>query len=333
MTDPTDASSDAEGSHDVERFMIDNGSGHVLAVRRRRPRKPLPGVAPTVLLPGYGMNSFIFGFHPAGESLEEYVAARGIETWVADLRGQGASTRTWGREESTLRDYAIDDVGAVLSAILERTETGERAVNVVGCSMGAALAFGHVAVRPEAPVRAIVSFAGAVTWRKAHPLVRAAFASPTLAGAVRVKNTRAAARVIFPTLIKRAPWLLAPYLRAETTDASRSDEMVQTVEDPSPALNREIARWIKAKDLVFDGVNVTHAMRSMRHPVMCIVGNQDGIVPPETARAPYDEVASAEKELVCVGDAREPFAHGDLFVGKGAQEKVFAHLLRFLARH
>ncbi|MBL8606881.1 MAG: alpha/beta fold hydrolase [Myxococcales bacterium] len=320
-------------SEPVERFLVDNERGHHLAVRLRRPATPKPGAAPAVLLPGYGMNSFIFGFHPSGESLEEYLAARGIETWVCDLRGQGQSTRTWGDTRATLRDLAVEDVGAVLAEVVRRSATGRDQVNVVGCSMGAALAFGHVAVRPEAPVRALVSLAGAVTWVKAHPLVRAAFASPTLAGAVKIKNTRAAARVLFPTLIKLAPWALSPYLRAETTDASRSDEMVQTVEDPTPELNREVARWIKGKDLVIDGVNVTHAMRAMRHPMLCVLANQDGIVPPETARAPYDVIGSTDKELVCVGDRAAPFAHGDLFVGTGAQEKVFSHIARFLARH
>ena len=51
---------------------------------------------PVVILPGYGMNSFIFGFHPRGLSLEAYLASRGIEVWSVDLRGQGRARSTGG---------------------------------------------------------------------------------------------------------------------------------------------------------------------------------------------------------------------------------------------
>ena len=60
--------------------------------------------------------------------------------------------------------------------------------------------------------------------------------------------------------------------------------------------------------------------------------NQDGIVPPATARAPFDAIGSDEKELLCVGEPHAPIAHADLFVATGAQDKVFARIANFLLR-
>ncbi len=320
----------------IEYATIDNGAGHALSVKRTA-QGPWAGARPVVLVPGYGMNSFIFGFHPRGASIEAHLAARGLVVYSCDLRGQGRSKRPGTPVDPGLGDLAVEDLGAVVRYVADREAAAFGGappdVNLVGCSMGAALAFAHVAVHPGAKVHALVSLAGAVTWRKAHPIVKLAFVSPALAGLVRVQNTRAIARRVFPAIARVAPGLLAPYLRVGTTDISRAHEMVETVEDPSPRLNREIAEWVRRGALVVRGVDVSHAIRSMRHPFLCVVAAQDGIVPPETARSPHDDIASDDKELVFVGDAHTPFAHGDLFVGDGAQEKVFEPVARFLLRH
>lgn len=318
-------------SRTVDRALVDNGDGFRLAVRRIRGAGPLRP-HPVLIVPGYGMNSFVFGHHPTGLSLEESLVARGFEVWTAELRGQGQALRVGGRSDISLYDLSVVDLGAVLRHVLATTETREGRVDLVGCSLGAALAFAHVAHNREAPVRAIASVAGVVTWHEVHPLLRVAFASERLAGMVRLKHTRRIARHALPVVAAVAPSLLSLYLNVETTDLSAPHLLVQTVEDPVPSLNREIARWIQRRDLVVAGTNVSAALASMTYPHLCIVPMQDGIVPPATARASYDAIGSAHKELVCVGTGGEPFAHADVFVGRRAEELVFAPLADFLAR-
>ena len=106
--------------------------------------------------------------------------------------------------------------------------------------------------------------------------------------------------------------------------------MVQTVEDPTPRMNREIAEWMARGDLVVRGVNVSRALGALTRPVLVVVANQDGIVPPATGRALFDAVGSAEKQLVCVGEPGAPIAHADLFVANGVQELVFSPVADFL---
>lgn len=315
----------------AERHLVDNGRGWRLGLTRFRDESaPLRG-RPVLVIPGYGMNSFIFRFHPSGPSLVESFAARGLEVWTVDLRGQGRSIRAArGQGRYGLGDLAVDDLRAAIAHVLKTTACDAAKVDLVGCSLGTALAFGHVAIVEDAPVHAIVALAGLVTWQDAHPLVKLAYGSPLLAGLVRMKSTRRIARFALPLATWVAPGLLSVYLNERSTDLSQAAKLVQTVEDPHPVINREIAEWIQRGDLVMRDVNVSAALPSLTHPFLCVVANQDGIVLPATARHTFERIGSKHKELLLVGDADTPVGHADLFLFRGAAERVFAPVAEFL---
>jgi pimeloyl-ACP methyl ester carboxylesterase len=312
-------------------YLVDNHAGWRLAMARRLPAQNAPPAArPVLIVPGYGMNSYIFGFHPRGPSMVDCFSARGLEVWTVDLRGQGRSIRARGNTRYGLADLAIEDLGAAIAHVLANTQTGATTLDIIGCSLGTALAFAHVASVPTAPVHALVSMAGLVTWKGAHPLVRFAFGSPTLVGLMRVRNTRRLARLALPVVARIAPSLLSVYLNHQSTDLTQAAKMVQTVEDPHPVINREIAEWIKRGDLVVRGVNVSQKLPSLKHPFFCVVANDDGIVLPVTSRHTYDAIGSETKRLLLVGDPEQPIAHADLFLCNGAQQRIFAPIADFL---
>ena len=315
----------------ADQYLVDNRAGWRLAMTRVRPDAAAPRAKrPVLIVPGYGMNSYIFGFHPRGPSMVDSFAARGLETWTVDLRGQGKSIRARGNNRYGLADLAIEDLGAAIAHVLANTETGASTVDVIGCSLGTALTFAHVACVPDAPIHALVSMAGLVTWKGAHPLVRFAFGSPRLIGMMRIRNTRRLARFALPAVAKIAPSLLSVYLNHRSTDLTQAAKMVQTVEDPHPIINREIAEWIKRRDLVVRGVNVSQMLPAIDKPFFCVVANDDGIVLPVTSRHTYDAIGSKTKRLLLVGDPEQPIAHADLFLCNGAQERIFAPIADFL---
>lgn len=315
----------------MEQFLVDNRAGWRLAMSRTAPSAKAPAAArPVLIVPGYGMNSYIFGFHPRGPSMVECLAARGLEVWTVDLRGQGRSIRARGNNRYGMADLAVEDLGAALAHVVANTRTGATSVDVIGCSLGTALMFAHVACVPGAPVHALVSMAGLVTWKGAHPVVRFAFGSPRLVGLMRMRNTRQLARFALPVVARVAPSLLSVYLNEQSTDLTQAAKMVQTVEDPHPVINREIAEWIKRGDLVVRGVNVSERLSAMTNPFFCVVANDDGIVLPVTSRHTYDAIGSDTKRLLLVGDPDQPIAHADLFLCNGAQERIFAPVADFL---
>jgi alpha-beta hydrolase superfamily lysophospholipase len=317
----------------VERHQVDNGAGWMLSLRRY-PRTSGTKGRPLLIVPGYGMNSFIFGFHPQGLSLAAYLASRGIEVWTVDLRGQGDSTKTHDAQAAEvygLGDLAVTDLSAAIGRVLE--VSGQRELNLLGASLGASLVFAHLACVAGAPVHTVVCFGGLVTWVEVPTVLKTIFASPRIAGALRLKGTRKLAALALPTLARWAPGFLSIYIHAQSTDISHTETMVRTVEDPNPHINREIAEWISRRELVVRGVNVSRALAQMFNPMICVVANQDGIVPKETARAPYDAIGSEHKELLAVGDAKKPIAHADLFLSTGAQDRIFAKVADFILRH
>lgn len=312
-----------------ERFLVDNQAGWRLGLTRFLP-EGTPVGRPVLVIPGYGMNSFIFRYHPTGPSMVECFTARGFEVWTVDLRGQGRSIRAKASNRYGLADLAIEDLGAAIAYVVKHTTTGQKEVDLVGCSLGTALAFGHVASVPSAPVHAIVALAGLVTWMDAHPLVKLAYGSPKLAGLVRVTNTRRLARLALPLLTRLVPSLLGVYLNEKSTDLSQVPRLVQTVEDPHPVINREIAEWIRRGDLVLRGINISRRLPELKNPFFCVVANNDGIVLPVTAKNTFERIGSTHKEILFVGDEEMPIAHADLFLCRGAQERVFAPVADFL---
>ena len=88
--------------------------------------------------------------------------------------------------------------------------------------------------------------------------------------------------------------------------------------------------WIKQKDLVVGGLNVTEGLAEVRTPTLVILANKDGIVPVATARSVVDAIGTDAVQVREVGDAVRWAAHADLFIGEGADKRVFEPMVRFL---
>ena len=317
-----------------EHHLADNGAGWRLALRRTLPQGARRG-RPVLIIPGYQMNSSIFGYHPTGASIEDHLAARGLEVWSVDLRGQGASVRTWGGTKFGLPELAVEDVGTAIA--YARAVAKSDTVDVIGCSLGTALTFAHVACVPDGRVAGVVAMGGVVTWGHVNRALRLVAHAPWAIAQLRMTGTRRLARAALPVVTRVAPKLLSLYLNVETTDTSPVDDLVATVEDPNPVINRQIARWLVKRELVIrrsrEGVadvNVSRALAAMTMQFLCVSGRQDGVVPPQTSRLIYETIGSADRTLLEVGDATTPMAHADLFLARRAQELVFEPVAEWL---
>jgi pimeloyl-ACP methyl ester carboxylesterase len=314
---------------------VDNGAGWELALVQTWDEARIDrGRRPVVIVPGYGMNSYIFSYHPSGPSLEGYLAAAGFEVWRADLRNQGPSravSSSGDADHYSLEDLALTDLGAVVHRVLDRTRTTADRADMIGCSLGGTIMFIHAALNPEHRLGSLVAMGTPVRWVAIHPLVRAAFSSPALIGAIRLRGTRKLAEVLLPQLVRFTPWLLSIYINPEITDTSAAEEMVKTVEDPNRAINLQIAEWIRRRDLVLRDTNISEALRSVTRPLLCVYANGDGIVPRETATFPYEQAGSSRKSLLEVGTREIAMAHADMFVSRECHARVFAPVAAWLA--
>lgn len=313
--------------------LVSNHDGWLLSLNQAWvPNRLDTSRRPVLIVPGYGMNSFIFSYHPHGASMEGFLAEQGFEVWRVDLRGQGNAIRQGGKDDFSLSDLAITDLTQAIEGVLERTRTSASEVDVIGASLGGSLVLAHAAVVRPHRVHSTVIIGSPVRWVKVHPLVRVVFASPMLAGVVPLRGTRRLARIALPILAHRTPWLLRLYMNPDASDITAANEMLRTVENPNRHINKEIARWIRDRDLVVAGVNVAETLKSMRLPILAVVANGDGVVPEPTAAFAYEQSGADEKSLLTVGDDAMALAHADLFVSNRAQEQVFAPMSEWLVR-
>lgn len=285
---------------------------------------------PVLFVPGYGMNAHIFGFHPEGPGFMEYLARRGFDPWAVDLRGQGDGRKTGLRRGRRIRlaEQALVDLPLVLDHI--SAVTGHRRVHAVGCSLGGALLYTLLAHRGDQHIGRMAAVASPLRWDARHPVVSTFGLLGPVLGRVPMRGTRPAARLGLPVLSRLTPRLLSIYLTAEKLDLSHSRELVRTVEDPDHHISRQLAAWIRSRDLVVEGVNVRQALAKVSTPLLLITASADGIVPPATAQSVLGAIGG-ETHHVHVGGPDDPWAHVDLFVGSGARQRVFRPVADWLA--
>ncbi|MSP23605.1 MAG: alpha/beta fold hydrolase [Myxococcales bacterium] len=305
------------------------------AIHLRRTVSPAhldPRARPLLIVPGYGMNSFIFSYHPRNTSLERWLAEAGFEVWAMNLRAQGASVPCNAAPGPvTLANYAGIDLPRAIAGVREGTTLRAKELTLVGCSLGGTIVYGYLALHGSAGIADVVTMGAPLVWTEVHPLLRVAFASPRLAGAVAFTGTRAMVARAFPFL-SRMPSLLSLYMNTRTIDLERIDELTRTVEDPHPAVNRDIAHWLKQKDLTVRGVNVTRALAAIDLPLLVVVSNKDGIVPESTATSVVRAWGGADVEVLRVGTEDNWYAHANLFIANDAPALVFEPMIRWLSR-
>ena len=314
------------------RHLVDNGDGwHLCLYQSFVPGRFDTKRRSVLIVPGYGMNSFIFSYHPRGHSLERHLAEHGFEVWRVDFRAQGGSLSTRGQGRYQIEDLALVDLRVSIDAVLDRTRGISDRVDVVGCSLGGTLMFTHASLVPNHRMGALVSMGSPVRWVDVHPVIRAAFAFPALVGAIPVRGTRKLAELALPSLLERAPWLVSNYIVTKPDTAEATRELTKTVEDPSRHVNRQIATWIRDRDLIVRGQNLSDAIARIDRPYLCVLAKQDGIVPARTASYAFERIGSEDKRLLQVEHASMPLAHADLFIADRAAELVFEPVASWLA--
>lgn len=310
---------------------VDNGDGWKLELKQcRPPKKTNKKRNPVAFIPGYGMNNFIFGYHPRGPSMEDYFTNHGFEVWSVNLRRQGGSQCFGGTDRLSLKSLAMNDLSAALKHIVasSRSETGK--VDLIGCSLGGSLSFIYAALIPRNHAGALVAMGAPLRWEEVHPLVRIFFASPRLIGLIPMARTKRLLKRL-PTVLLESR-LLRLYLHKEIVDLTNKDRLLETVEDPCRHLNREIAEWIQNKDMIIDGRNVSECFKRVKNPLLCVVANADGIVPAMTALSAEELSGSKIKSTLVVGTDKLRFAHADLFVSNYSHDLVFKPTAEWLLK-
>ncbi|MBT3218547.1 MAG: alpha/beta fold hydrolase [Proteobacteria bacterium] len=285
---------------------------------------------PVIMIPGYGMNTFILGYHPNGTPMEHAFADAGYEVWSVCLRSQGRSLKSRRHPAPpSLKAYAQKDMTVIIDTVFSKTLSKAKKVHLIGCSLGGSVAYAHLALCPDHRVGSIIAIGAPMRWDAVNPLMRLAFSSVSLASLFRFRGTQRFARRFFP-LLARVPGALSMYMNTSHIDVSKASVLTKSVDDPHPRLNHDLALWMRHKDMILGGINVTAAMGAIDLPLLIVLANSDGIVPPEAALSAKRAWGGNDVTVLEVGTEEDWYAHADLFIAPEAPQKVFEPIARWM---
>lgn len=285
-----------------------------------------PRGTPVVFIPGYGMNAWIFRYHPTAASFLEVLLQAGLDPWAVDLRGTSTSSAGPGAPPATLSGQALVDLPAVLAHICARS--GAERVHAIGCSLGGSLLYAY-AIQPDHVLDRVVCVGAPLDWGVGLRTRLLGRVLPVV-GRVPLRGTRRFASVGLPLLAAAVPRALQIYLNPKITDVREARDLVLTVEDPVPSVNLAIGAWMRAGALHIGGVHVRAELHRFTRPLLVLHASGDGIVPEESALSVVGATGGPVEVQQVDHPSGEPVGHADLFASDIAPERVFAVTAAFL---
>ena len=318
--------------HTSEYHSISNQAGWLITIKKSfDSKKHDPKLKPLAIIPGYGMNAFIFGYHPRDVSMEEYLTQQGFEVWSINLRNQEPSECVGGSTEYVIEDIVYNDLAIAVDYILEHTSSNQNRVDLIGASLGGAYAYLYAALIDSEKAGALVGMGAPFRMVGIHPAFTIITYCPKLLGMIKFNNLRQLARLAIPIVIA-IPQLIYIYMHPEIVDTSKADQLVKAVENPNRKLNIQLAHWVKNKELIINNQKFSDLVSKVKNPILCVLSNADGIVSQENALSVLNASSSSVKDCFVAGNEEIKMAHADLFISDYCKSMVFEPLANWLLK-
>ena len=315
--------------------------GWLLPLGRYLPRGPRAAREPVILCHGMGANRYNLDLNER-YSVARYLASRGFECFVVELRGSGITRR---ESKGPRYGFLFDDyVRLDLPALIAKAREIAKAERVlwVGHSKGGIVMYAYCSQRPRPELAGVVAIGSP-----------AAF--PHFTGVRRAALSRAHGMLLMQDGLRTEMLMrwLAPLgghglirLRFMASHANIDPQvtgyaMANLLGNISTGVLKQFARWIgtgtfKSWD---DRDDYRAGLSTSRVPFQLIAGSVDVLVAPAAVEAARDAMTAArdagEVEYLLAGLAtgfKADYGHGDLVLGRHAPEEIFPHIEAWLRR-
>ncbi len=282
---------------------------------------------PVILCPGYACNRHFVDFDER-YSLARFLARRGFETWVLELRGRGNSEAILGggNREWIFDDFVRFDLPTAISYV--RGRCADRRPVWIGHSMGGMAMYAALGQyrRLEQSVAGLVTLAA--------PVVFPPIASRTLRGLGELLTWVPLPRRVPQYGAMVAIWsILGPRAGIGMNPANLDHRafgraLRRFMCNVSRAKVRQFIQWsLTGQFGAADGTADYRAnLGRITVPALIIAGAADHVATPETVGLAYERISSTRKEYrefaVRHGDSAD-YGHVDLIFGWHAPDEVF----------
>jgi pimeloyl-ACP methyl ester carboxylesterase len=312
--------------------------GWRLALIRYRPVENggVPHAEPVLLVPGIASNRYNMDFTD-DLSLARFLAQKGYDAWIVELRGRGLSMRprlfSKIRYDWSFDEYAERDLPAAAAAIARAT--GQRRVHLVGFSTGALAAMAFLSdPHRSVEVGSLVSIGGATSFKRTGKNV-----SGRLLRNLRWLRHRWLMRVLAPISGYWHPSPLQIIHNPENTDgAVQRRALVNMIANFSRNEVLQYSDWILND--VFRSIDQRRDYRAelprINTPALLLAGPRDVLATPDAVKATYEALGSADKQFMICSRAqgmRVNYGHFDLVIGRESPAEIYPLVARWLDGH
>jgi pimeloyl-ACP methyl ester carboxylesterase len=310
-------------------YVVPTADGLSLHLRRIESRDRDSRRPPVMLLHGLAANHY--SFHFPGRSIARYLADRGHDVWLPELRGHGTSLAA--RYDWTLDDYLTYDLPAFIDAI--RTHSGHDHIHWVGHSMGGILLMAYGIVHPDAPIARGMAVASALDYKVGKTGFKPLLAMRPLLEKMGAIPYGTLTHLLAPTATLAA---MKPLVSFNVWPSNIEPELVQILNGscfhtiPVSLLSSLATTFEDTGLRLGNGFHIEKNAANLSFPIMLLAGSKDAQAGPEaivhTARLIGDN-ADVVIHGPSKGDA-DHYGHWDLLVGRRAQQEVWPGIAGWL---
>jgi pimeloyl-ACP methyl ester carboxylesterase len=295
----------------VSRRKVVARDGAALALYRYVPEGGGGGRPAVLLVPDLGFGRETYDLQ--GEGLAPFLQRHGLDTYVAELRGQGSADAppAWG-----LSEWAAADLPAVVEAVQQAHPGGP--IDLVVHGYGGGLAIAAAPRELAGKIRRVIAFSPAAAPEVPNEIARKLLGTKgTLARAVPEHH--------FELLFARDPSLRGYTRGLLEREGPR---------DLGPGAAGELLRWMEQGDLTFpDGSTVLGRIGAYDRPTLVVLPLLDNWAHAEFAeplRAMAPHAAVQLRTLSKMGLDADDYSHLGMLHGRSAARDVFLSALAYL---
>ncbi|QDV36865.1 alpha/beta fold hydrolase [Tautonia plasticadhaerens] len=345
-----------------ETVPIQTADGWTLVAHRFRPATGVrPGTMPVILCHGLSYNAQFWDISPE-VSLPNFLAERGWDVWVVNLRGSGLSSKWVAKLDAAptmvvgglirratnnkiaptgyatldpkfarwnLDDHINYDLPALVHLVRSHTRAPE--VAWVGHSMGGIIPLCHLARYQNPGIGRLVTVGSQVTMPDGQLATQflmelIALRNGQLAGQILPEELLIDSKTSIDNMFFNQGHVSPQVYRALTHDG---------IDVPSIGLLQQYLVLAARKELLDAGKTLSYAsmLPNVQVPILVSCGASDQLAPPQVQQTIYERVGSTDKTLLPFGRAQGFAAdagHSDALVGLTSRQQVYPTIENWL---